>query len=71
SSQTPPRNPGWAVPAFVTGDLMVEYAVVPERVIFKANLSNVTDKLYADSLYSGHYLPGTGRLLALTGTVKF
>ena len=71
SSQTPPRNPGWAVPAFVTGDLMVEYAVVPERVIFKANLSNVTDKLYADSLYTGHYLPGTGRLLAVTGTVKF
>ena len=71
SSQTPNRNPGWAAPAFVTGDLMVEYAVLPGQLILKANLSNVGNKLYADSLYTGLYIPGAGRLLALTGTYKF
>ena len=71
SSQTPNRNPGWAAPAFVTGDLMAEYAVLPGKFTLKANLSNVTDKLYADSLYTGHYVPGTGRTLALTGSLKF
>uniref|UniRef100_UPI00286AF33F TonB-dependent receptor n=1 Tax=Roseateles sp. TaxID=1971397 RepID=UPI00286AF33F len=71
SSQTPNRNPGWSAPAFVTGDLMAEYAVLPGRFTLKANLSNVTDKLYADSLYTGHYIPGAGRTLALTGSLKF
>ena len=25
---------------------------------FKLNVTNVTDKLYADQLYRGHYVPG-------------
>ena len=36
-----------------------------------ANLSNVTNKLYADSLYSGHYVPGAGRVFQLTANIKF
>lgn len=71
SSQTPIRNPGWAVPSFVTGDLMAEYAVVPNQLLVKFNLSNVTNKLYADALYSGHYIPGAGRLMQLTASYKF
>ncbi|MEY8879051.1 MAG: TonB-dependent receptor [Leptothrix sp. (in: b-proteobacteria)] len=71
SSQTPNRNPGWAAPGFVTGDLMAEYTFDPDRLIFKLNVSNVTNKLYADSLYTGHYIPGPGRLVALTGSLKF
>jgi len=71
SSQTPNRNPGWSAPRFVTADLMAEVVVVPERFTLKANLSNVTNKLYAESLYTGHYIPGAGRLLMLTGSVKF
>ena len=66
SAQTPIRNPGWAAPAFVTGDLMAEYTVAPRSMTIKANLNNVTNKLYADSLYSGHYIPGPGRLMQLT-----
>ena len=68
--QTPIRNPGWKVPGFVTGDLMAEYAV-NDMLAVKANLSNITNKLYADSLYSGHYIPGAGRLFQVTASVKF
>ncbi|MCA0177578.1 MAG: TonB-dependent siderophore receptor [Proteobacteria bacterium] len=71
SSQTPNRNPGWAAPRFVTGELMVEWAVIPEQFKLQANLSNVTDKRYADALYSGHYIPGAARRLDVTGTWRF
>lgn len=69
--QTPIRNPGWEVPGFVVGDLMAEYQFIRDRLVFKANVSNVTNKLYADALYSGHYTPGPGRLVQLTANVKF
>ena len=69
--QTPNRNPGWEVPAFVTGDLMAEYVVLEERLTLKANLTNITDKLYADQLYPGHYIPGAGRQLQVTASLKF
>ncbi|MDQ3059718.1 MAG: TonB-dependent siderophore receptor [Pseudomonadota bacterium] len=68
--QTPIRNPGWEVPSFVTADLMAEYKI-SEKFMLKANLSNVANKLYADQLYSGHYVPGPGRLFQVTGTMKF
>jgi catecholate siderophore receptor len=62
--------PAWEAPGFVTGDLMTEYAFTPD-VMLRANLSNVTDKLYAESLYRGHYVPGAGRLLQVSLAVKF
>lgn len=71
SSQTPNRNPGWAAESFVTADLMAEWVVVPNQFKLKANISNVSNKLVADQLYSGHYIPGAGRILALTGTYSF
>ena len=71
SSQQPLRNPGYFAPKFVTGDLMAEYTVVKDQFIVKANLTNVSDKLYADQLYPGHYIPGPGRLFQLTGTYRF
>ncbi len=70
SSQTPNRNPGWAAAGFVTADLMAEYTL-NERYSFKANLSNVTNRLYADGLYSGHYIPGAGRMFQITASMKF
>ena len=69
SEQTPNRNPGWSAPSFVTGDVMAEYAF--DRYTIKANVSNVTNKLYADALYTGHYIPGAGRVYQLTASVKF
>ena len=68
--QTPNRNPGWEVPAWATLDVMAEYQV-SDKFTLKANISNLTDKLYADQLYSGHYIPGVGRLVQVTGSLKF
>ncbi len=70
SSQTPNRNPGWSAPGYATVDLMAEY-LINERLTLKANLSNVGNKLYADALYSGHYIPGAGRNLQVTLTAQF
>jgi len=71
SSQQPNRNPGFFAPKFVTGDLMAEYAVVRDTLLFKLNVNNVSNKLYADQLYTSFYVPGTGRVVTLTGTYKF
>jgi catecholate siderophore receptor len=71
SGQQPNRNPGFFAPKFVTADLMAEFAVVPDSVLFKVFVSNVANKLYADSLYTAFYVPGTGRTVTLTGSFKF
>jgi catecholate siderophore receptor len=71
SSQTPNRNPaGIVAPRFVTGDLLAEYTM-SDAIAFKLNVTNVTNKLYADALYTGHYVPGAGRSVQLTMTAKF
>lgn len=71
SSQTPNRNPaGIVAPRFVTGDLLAEYAF-SEQIAFKFNLLNVTNKLYADSLYTGHYIPGQPRTFYVTMAARF
>lgn len=70
-AQQPLRNPGFFVPAWVTGDLMADYVVLRDRFTLKANLSNVGNKLYADALYPAHYVPGAGRLLQVTGSLRF
>jgi catecholate siderophore receptor len=70
SSQTPNRNPaGIVAPRFVTGDLLAEYAL-NQTVAFKLNILNVTNKLYADSLYTGHYVPGAARSVQLTMSAR-
>ena len=58
------------VPAFVVGDVMAEYAVNDAWTV-KANISNVANALYADQLYTGHYIPGAGRLTQVTASYKF
>jgi catecholate siderophore receptor len=62
--------PAWEAPGFVTGDLMAEYAINATFTV-KANLSNVADKLYAESLYRGHYIPGAGRQLQVSVNARF
>ena len=62
--------PAWEAPAFTTVDLMAEYAF-NDRYTVRANLNNVANTLYADSLYRGHYLPGAGRLLYVSLNAKF
>ncbi|RZS58443.1 TonB-dependent receptor [Sphaerotilus mobilis] len=58
-------------PGYGTLELMTEVAIEPDTFIVKANLANVTNKLYGASLYRGHVVPGAGRTLQVTGTVKF
>jgi catecholate siderophore receptor len=71
SSQTPNRNPaGIVAPRYVTGDLLAEYTY-SDAISVKLNVNNVTNKLYADSLYTGHYIPGAGRMVYLTMTGRF
>ncbi|MDD3355205.1 TonB-dependent siderophore receptor [Zoogloea sp.] len=72
TKMTPNRNPGFYSEGYVTYDAMAEYEAIPERLTFKANLINLGNKLYADSMYAnGHYVPGVGRTFYLTGTIKF
>ena len=66
-----PLRSEFHVPSYVTADLMAEYRFDFENLILKANLTNVTNKLYADSLYPAHYVPGAGRTLQVTASLKF
>jgi catecholate siderophore receptor len=70
SEQAPNRNPGWLAPSYATVDVMGEYKF-NDRYTLKANVSNIANELYADSLYTGHYIPGSGRNAQLTLNVKF
>ena len=68
--QSPATNPGFMAPAYATLDLMTEYQF-NERYVLKGNITNVLDKLYADSLYTNFYVPGSGRNIQVTLTAKF
>ena len=67
SEQSPEGNRTVEAPAFTTFDLMAEYAF-SDAVSIKLNGTNVTNRLYADSLYRGFYAPGAPR--AFTATMK-
>jgi catecholate siderophore receptor len=56
-------------PAFVTGDLLLEY--LTGLISLKANLTNITDEHYAETVYRGHYVPGKPRSLEITATLQF
>jgi catecholate siderophore receptor len=68
--QSPATNPGFMAPAFATLDLMAEYQI-SERYVLKGNVTNALNKLYADSLYTNFYIPGSGRNVQVTLTAKF
>lgn len=65
-----PTRSEFHVPGYATIDLMAEYHVNKDFTI-KGNVTNVTDKLYADQLYPAHYVPGAGRLIQVTGSYRF
>ena len=71
SSQQPNRNPGFFAPRFAEFNLMGEYAVLQDRLLYRINVDNVANKRYADSLYTAFYVPGAGRVVTLTGTYRF
>lgn len=51
--------------SFVTFDAMAEYTIT-DTTTLKLNVTNLTDELYADSLYRGFYVPGAARTVQLT-----
>ncbi|MDP1532137.1 MAG: TonB-dependent receptor, partial [Rubrivivax sp.] len=68
-SSDKPQQSSIVARGYVTADLMAEYDLGP--VLFKVNLSNLGNKLYADMLYRGHYIAGKPRALQFTTAVKF
>ena len=70
SAYTANRNPvGVVAPSFVTGDLLTE-CTLNASIGFKRNVNNVTNKLSAESLCSGHYIPGPCRKVHVTMTAR-
>ena len=65
SSQSPDGNRAVKARGFITWDVMAEYSFT-ERTTLKLNVSNLTNKLYADTLYRGFYGPGAPRRVQLT-----
>jgi catecholate siderophore receptor len=64
-SQNPEGARHVKAPSFVTADAMAEYAF-NDMLSSKLNVTNLTDKLYADTLYRGFYTPGAPRRVELT-----
>lgn len=65
-----PQQSAVVAPGYTTLDLMAEYALARD-LLLKLNITNVTDKLYADALYRGHYIPGAPRTIQLTASYQF
>ncbi len=63
--QTPNRNPvGVVAPGFATLDMLLEYK--QGDLSYKFNVSNLGNRLYADSLYTAHYVAGAPRTVQFT-----
>jgi catecholate siderophore receptor len=56
--------------SFTVVDAMAEYTI-NQTWTAKLNVTNLTDKLYADSLYRGFYAPGAPRRVELTLKANF
>ena len=65
SSQSPDGQRTYHTASFITFNAMAEYTIT-ENVSLKLNVSNLTNKLYADTLYRGFYQPGAPRRVQLS-----
>ncbi|WP_082007526.1 TonB-dependent receptor [Tepidimonas taiwanensis] len=63
--QSPEGNRTVVAPSFTVWDGMIEYTV-DEKTTVKLNVTNLTDKTYADALYRGFYAPGAPRRVYLS-----
>ena len=68
-SKDTPQQSSIVARGFVTADVMAEYDA--GGVLFKFNVSNIANKLYAETLYRGHYIAGKPRTVQLTTAVRF
>ena len=68
--QNPEGRRDLVAKSFTTVDAMAEYSLSPVTTL-KLNVTNLTDELYADSLYRGFYAPGAPRAVQLTLKTMF
>nr|WP_299763556.1 TonB-dependent siderophore receptor [Ramlibacter sp.] len=68
--QQPEGSRNMTADSFVTADLMAEYTF-SQTWSLKLNVTNITDKLYADSLYRGFHVPGAPRAVQVTAKAMF
>lgn len=68
--QNPEGQRAMTADSFAVFDAMVEYTV-DEKTSIKLNVTNLTNKLYADTLYRGFYGPGAARAAQLTLKTRF
>lgn len=64
-AQSPEGNRNVVAPAFTTLDAMAEYSF-SDATTLKFNVNNLSNKLYADTLYRGFYGPGAPRTLQVS-----
>ena len=68
------QNPEGSRAVYASGfgvvDAMVEYAI-DDNTSVKLNVNNLFDKVYADGLYRGFYIPGAARSVQLTLKTRF
>ena len=69
-SQNPEGSRAMTASSFVTADAMVEYSI-SDKTSLKLNVTNLTDRLYADTLYRGFYGAGAPRSVQLTLKSRF
>ncbi len=63
--QTPLVNASITTAAFTSVDAMVEHTL-SDNTVLKINVSNLTNKLYIDQVYSSFYIPGVPRRVELS-----
>ena len=68
--QNPEGSRAVTAKSFVTADAMIEYSF-DEKTSVKLNVTNLSNKLYADSLYRGFYTPGAPRSVQLNLKTRF
>jgi catecholate siderophore receptor len=68
--QNPDQQRAYTAAAFTTADAMLEHTLSDNTVV-KLNLTNLTNKRYADQLYRSFYVPGASRRLELSVKALF
>lgn len=68
--QNPDLSRATTASGFATVDAMAEYTF-DQKTSLKLNVTNVSDKLYADTLYRGFYAPGAARTVQLSVKTRF
>ncbi|MEY4725660.1 MAG: hypothetical protein RLZ36_287 [Pseudomonadota bacterium] len=69
-TQTPLTNANVHTAAFTTLDAMLEHTLTDDTTL-KLNVSNLTNKLYIDQVYTSFYIPGAPRRVELSLKTMF